>query len=354
MVVQPTPPLPPTTATDLPRVDLVETVRETRCSAASRSLHHHRLGQPLGDAQVHRLEHAGRVERAGDDDHAGVGDTAASGSPDRAAARRCRGCRRRRRRGPASRDVQAGHVGDRGVVDPEAPRRNEASRSRSYESSRVMASDTAHLTRSVLTTKALPATPGSMVEDGDAGYGMSRPTISVTLTSSTNRPTTRVTLTWNGRPAGSSKCPRSSRCPDPPPARRSAADSPSTHHWPCSRRRCRRGRRWRRRPSPLRGRRPQVGEGQRKLIDAQRVDEAAGLRGDDVSRRHHLGAAIADVPGKALDAARRVAGAIEFAWEVPVRAVGGRGLTGAPGAAPRRSASDRSKPEPLLPGVTGS
>ena len=37
MVVQPTPPLPPTTATDLPRVDRVATERETRCSATSRS-----------------------------------------------------------------------------------------------------------------------------------------------------------------------------------------------------------------------------------------------------------------------------------------------------------------------------
>ena len=37
IVVQPTPPLPPTMANDRPRMPLVETGRVTRCTAASRS-----------------------------------------------------------------------------------------------------------------------------------------------------------------------------------------------------------------------------------------------------------------------------------------------------------------------------
>ena len=75
-------------------------------------------------------------------------------------------------------NVQAGHVGDGGVVDPEAPA---AQRGQQFGVGRIEQGDVerhGYLTRSVLTTKDLPATPGSMVEDGTAGYGISRPTIS--------------------------------------------------------------------------------------------------------------------------------------------------------------------------------
>ena len=57
-----------------------------------------RLGQPFGDAQPHRLEHGGGIERLGEHDEAGGRELRASAPPGRAAAPPARECRRGTRR----------------------------------------------------------------------------------------------------------------------------------------------------------------------------------------------------------------------------------------------------------------
>ena len=69
-VVVPTPPLAPRIATARPIIGSVIGAGD----AIQRRVHLvevDRLGDPLADAQAHRLEHRGRVERARDDDDAG-------------------------------------------------------------------------------------------------------------------------------------------------------------------------------------------------------------------------------------------------------------------------------------------